>query len=297
MHSGSMDRRLAYVGYSRHREDTQIYIDKTAAVTKMQSNLAADEYKDFKPTDAGIIDAVSKQYHGQTQKISTLDYLSEAKMTEIINAHITVADPVSTKHFNPDAVENEQMKSMFSNVFDSWDELPTQEDVTKRESAVIPVTTMHTAPDVGVESAKASVAVEFSDAEVPKLGLMDDYISDHVMIVESERDYEAIRKHSPEADVTIIVAGKLYSASTMAAIGDDEAAVLQKATSVTIVGRNLPEDADESVVRSHGKAIKERVDIVLAQAPHLKDSITIALPENNAETIHEAIERKKNGIK
>lgn len=297
MHSGSMDRRLAYVGYSRHREDTQIYVDKSAAVTKMQSNLAADEYKDFKPTDAGIIDAVAKQYHGQTQKISTLDYLSEARMMEIINAHTTVADPVSIKHSEPDPAESEQMKSMFSNVFDAWDELPAQEDVTKLESAVTPITTKHTAPDVGVESAKASVAVEFSDPEIPKLGLMDDYISDHVMIVESEHDYEAIRKHSPEADVTIIVAGNLYSASTMAAIGDDEAALLQNATSVTIVGRNLPEDADESAVMSHEKAIKERVGVVLTQAPHLKDSITIALPENNAETIHEAIERKKNGIK
>lgn len=151
MHSGSMDRRLAYVGYSRHREDTQIYVDKTAAITKMQSNLAADEYKDFKPTDAGIIDAVAKQYHGQTQKISTLDYLSEAKMMEIINAHTTVADPVSTKHSEPDPAESEQMKSMFSNVFDSWDELPAKDDVRKLD------TTKHTVPDVVNERKKNGV--------------------------------------------------------------------------------------------------------------------------------------------
>ena len=92
MHSSSMDRRLAYVAYSRHKDSTTLYIDKSEAVNKMKTNLSADEFESFSATQKDILDDIVKQYHNRSEKDSTLDYLTESqvdmytKMNEIEQA-------------------------------------------------------------------------------------------------------------------------------------------------------------------------------------------------------------------
>ena len=80
MHSSSMDRRLAYVAYSRHKDSTTLYIDKSEAVNKMKTNLSADEFESFSATQKDILDDIVKQYHNRSEKDSTLDYLTESQV-------------------------------------------------------------------------------------------------------------------------------------------------------------------------------------------------------------------------
>lgn len=252
MHSGSMDRRLAYVGYSRHREDTQVYVDKTAAINKMQSNLAADEYEGFKPTDIDIKEAIAKQYHSQTQKISTLDYISDVKAQEIIQTHA----PVVFNHPELEEIINASV---------DWD------------SIVVPIE----------ESNKT-----FETSKANEIGLIDELVNDHVIIVESMQDYAAIRKVHKLNPPTIIVAGDFDAVNLPAAFGPDERKALSKASIIEVAGRN---GLDESANNRFIAAVDDRVNKALSYAPQLKkDEIKVIWPKAGDERLHETLVRKQS---
>lgn len=100
MHSNSMDRRLAYVAFSRHKEQTNLYIDESAVINKMQSDLAADEYAAFKPTNNDIFESVAHQYHVQSQKNTVFEYMKDAEITKVLADHpvIEQAKPIIYDH-------------------------------------------------------------------------------------------------------------------------------------------------------------------------------------------------------
>ncbi len=89
MHSNVIDRRLAYVAFSRHKDETHLYVDQSAVVSKMQSQFSADEYVTCKPNDQDIFDSITAQYHQQSQKVTTFDYLKDDEIEKIIAKHAT----------------------------------------------------------------------------------------------------------------------------------------------------------------------------------------------------------------
>ena len=108
MHSNFTDRRLAYVAFSRHKDETHLYVDQSAAVSKMQSQLSADEYVTFKPNDQDVFDSIATQYHQQSQKVTTFDYLKDEKIEKIIAQH--AKKPSSKAEYNTSAIDEMAQK-------------------------------------------------------------------------------------------------------------------------------------------------------------------------------------------
>jgi len=75
MHSGQIDRRLAYVGFSRHKEETKLYIDADAQRLNMLEKLDGDSRQGFRPTETEMLDSIKRQYYKQSTKPSTQDYV------------------------------------------------------------------------------------------------------------------------------------------------------------------------------------------------------------------------------
>ncbi len=108
MHSNITDRRLAYVAFSRHKDETHLYVDKSAVVSKIQSQLSADEYVKFQPNDQDIFDSITAQYHQQSQKVTTFDYLTEEKIEKVFAQHVVKQS--SKVEYNTSAVDSMAQK-------------------------------------------------------------------------------------------------------------------------------------------------------------------------------------------
>jgi len=271
MHSASMDRRLAYVGYSRHREDTQIYVDKAAAVGKMQSNLAADEYEGFKPADADIKEAVARQYHSQSQKISTLDYLTDAQAQKIIDAHIP--KPEFTHDLSAVVKAND---GWLESLNAGWHNLEVQEHHELVE----------TTPKKLTENFHKAL-IEGSNPR--NLGVVGDVRDGNILIVESYADYQAIIEHQKRDIPTIIVAGALGGGTDVAAFSDEEIALLGNAHTICVAGRN---DLSDLSGKKYDKAVEERAEQALRHAPNLsKNDVRYEWPDDGDERLHESIKR------
>lgn len=108
MHSDFTDRRLAYVAFSRHKDETHLYIDQSAVVSKMQSQLSADEYITFKPNEQDVFDSITAQYHQQSQKVTTFDYLTDEEIEKILAQH--AAKPSAKVEYDTSAIDKMAQK-------------------------------------------------------------------------------------------------------------------------------------------------------------------------------------------
>lgn len=78
LNSLRMERRLAYVSMSRHREECRIYVDREAVHERMMERLGSDEWRPIEDvTNTELMDAVKKSWGRASQKLTTVQYLKE----------------------------------------------------------------------------------------------------------------------------------------------------------------------------------------------------------------------------
>lgn len=78
LHSHHIERRLAYVGMSRHREECRVYIDRQAVHERMMERLGTDEWRPIDGvTDDELMTAVTKSMSRASEKLTTVQYIKE----------------------------------------------------------------------------------------------------------------------------------------------------------------------------------------------------------------------------
>lgn len=76
--SRHIERRLAYVGMSRHREECRVYVDRQAVHERMMERLGTDEWRPIEDvTDTELMDAVKKSWSRASEKLTTVQYIKE----------------------------------------------------------------------------------------------------------------------------------------------------------------------------------------------------------------------------
>jgi conjugative relaxase-like TrwC/TraI family protein len=76
--SRHIERRLAYVGMSRHREECRVYVDRQAVHERMMERLGTDEWRPLTEVlDAELMGAVTKSWSRASEKLTTVQYLKE----------------------------------------------------------------------------------------------------------------------------------------------------------------------------------------------------------------------------
>lgn len=76
--SRHIERRLAYVGMSRHREECRVYVDREAVHSRMMERLGTDEWRPIKEvSDTELMEVVKKSWSRASEKLTTVQYLKE----------------------------------------------------------------------------------------------------------------------------------------------------------------------------------------------------------------------------
>lgn len=76
--SRHIERRLAYVGMSRHRDECRVYVDRQAVHERLMERLGADEWRPIaEVTDAELMESVKKSWSRASEKLTTVQYLKE----------------------------------------------------------------------------------------------------------------------------------------------------------------------------------------------------------------------------
>lgn len=76
--SRHIERRLAYVGMSRHREECRVYVDRQAVHERLMERLGTDEWRPLtEVTDTELMGAVTKSWSRASEKLTTVQYIKE----------------------------------------------------------------------------------------------------------------------------------------------------------------------------------------------------------------------------
>lgn len=76
--SRHIERRLAYVGMSRHRDECRIYVDRQSVYERLMERLGADEWRPLSEvTNAELMETIKKSWGRASQKLTTVQYLKE----------------------------------------------------------------------------------------------------------------------------------------------------------------------------------------------------------------------------
>lgn len=76
--SRHIERRLAYVGMSRHREECRVYVDRQAVHERMMERLGTDEWRPItEVTDTELMATIKKSWGRASEKLTTVQYLKE----------------------------------------------------------------------------------------------------------------------------------------------------------------------------------------------------------------------------
>lgn len=78
--SRHIERRLAYVGMSRHREECRVYIDKEAVHERMMDRLGVDEWRPLSEVkDDELMETVKTSWSRASEKLTTVQYINARK--------------------------------------------------------------------------------------------------------------------------------------------------------------------------------------------------------------------------
>lgn len=78
--SRHIERRLAYVGMSRHREECRVYVDKEAVHERLMERLGTDEWRPLSEVaDDELMTKVKESWSRASEKLTTVQYINARK--------------------------------------------------------------------------------------------------------------------------------------------------------------------------------------------------------------------------
>jgi conjugative relaxase-like TrwC/TraI family protein len=126
MHSNSISRRHAHMAFSRHIDETQLYIDVDGQRKYMMNKLKRLSRKGFMPTNIDVLDSIKRQYCRQSDKTSTVDYWDrvapklrdsiQASVDDLLTIKTTMAIHTKNVSVSTKAIEQIHSRQTTSNV-------------------------------------------------------------------------------------------------------------------------------------------------------------------------------------
>lgn len=113
LNSRHIDRRLAYVGASRHRESCQFYFSREQLHERIMERVGADEYRPLAAiSDDALLEHVKAQWSRNSEKLTTVQFLREREREREQAAIKASARPPTKAAAMPDpTVRREQARN------------------------------------------------------------------------------------------------------------------------------------------------------------------------------------------